>query len=205
MIMETKTMQKITMDMTIGEVVDKYPEIIDTLTSFGVHCVGCHVSPYETIEQGFMGHGMTGQEIEFAVSTLNKVLDAKFKEVGSNSHADNKIISLNPETNLIITDMAVTKVKELIQKENKGSDFGLRVEVIPGGCSGMSYDLSFDNQQRKDDEIILKEGLKIFVDRNSLKFMQGAKIDFVDSIHGTGFKIDNPMATKTCGCGNSFG
>ena len=101
--------------------------------------------------------------------------------------------------------MAVTKVKELIQKENKGSDFGLRVEVIPGGCSGMSYDLSFDNQQRKDDEIILKEGLKIFVDRNSLKFMQGAKIDFVDSIHGTGFKIDNPMATKTCGCGNSFG
>src|SRR3989339_626617 len=102
MIMETKTMQKITMDMTIGEVVDKYPEIIDTLTSFGVHCVGCHVSPYETIEQGFMGHGMTGQEIEFAVSTLNKVLDAKFKEVGSNSHADNKIISLNPETNLII-------------------------------------------------------------------------------------------------------
>jgi len=203
--METKTMQKITMDMTIGEVVDKYPEIIDTLTSFGVHCVGCHVSPYETIEQGFMGHGMTGQEIEFAVSTLNKVLDAKFKEVGSNSHADNKIISLNPETNLIITDMAVTKVKELIQKENKGSDFGLRVEVIPGGCSGMSYDLSFDNQQRKDDEIILKEGLKIFVDRNSLKFMQGAKIDFVDSIHGTGFKIDNPMATKTCGCGNSFG
>ena len=203
--METKTMQKITMDMTIGEVVDKYPEIIDTLTSFGVHCVGCHVSPYETIEQGFMGHGMTGQEIEFAVSTLNKVLDAKFKEVGSNSHTDNKIISLNPETNLIITDMAVTKVKELIQKENKGSDFGLRVEVIPGGCSGMSYDLSFDNQQRKDDEIILKEGLKIFVDRNSLKFMQGAKIDFVDSIHGTGFKIDNPMATKTCGCGNSFG
>ena len=205
-------MQKITKDMTIGEVVDKYPEIIETLTSFGVHCVGCHVSPYETIEQGFMGHGMTEQEVEFAISTLNKVLDVKIKEDSGNSHIKenshssiNNKISVNPAENIIITDMAVTKVKELIEKENKGSDFGLRIEVIPGGCSGMSYDMSFDNQQREDDEIIIKDGLKVFIGRESLKFMQGSRIDFVDSLQGTGFKIDNPMATKTCGCGSSFG
>ena len=200
--METKTTHKITKEMTIGDVVNDYPEIIDTLASFGVHCVGCHASPFETLADGFASHGMTEQEIDFAVSTLNKVHEAKLKEGGSsNGHKSH----IHSGEKLIITDKTVSKVKELLQKENKSPDYGLRVEVIPGGCSGMTYDMSFDNKQREDDEIIEKDGLKVFVDKSSLQHLHGSRIDFVDSLQGSGFKIDNPNATKTCGCGSSFG
>lgn len=199
--MESKFEQKITKDLTIGDVVEKYPEIIDTLMGFGVHCVGCHVSPFETLEQGFMGHGMTAEEVDFAVSTLNKVLEVKRKESISNGEKGIE----QREEGITLTGKAVTKVKELLKKENKGDDYGLRVAVLPGGCSGMSYDLSFDNKQNEDDEVIINDGLKVFIDKNSLKFMHGARIDFVDSLQGSGFKIDNPNATRTCGCGDSFG
>ncbi len=196
---EVKTAQKITKDMTIGDVVEKYPQIIDTLSSFGVHCVGCHVSPYETLEQGFMGHGMSPEEAETVVSTLNKVLDIKLKEEPSESshHTTNGKV--------IITEQAASKVKELMQKEKKSDDYGLRIEVVPGGCAGFSYDMTFDNQKREDDEILEKDGMKFFVDSESMKFLKGARVDFVESLQGAGFKIDNPNATKSCGCGNSFG
>ncbi|MEK6808522.1 MAG: iron-sulfur cluster assembly accessory protein, partial [Nanoarchaeota archaeon] len=190
--METKTISRITKDLTIGELVERYPEIVDTLMGFGVHCVGCHVSPYETLEQGLMGHGMTEQDVELAISTLNNVLDTKLKE----AEVEDKIESQG----VTITEKGVEKVKELMKKENKTDDHGLRIEVLPGGCAGMSYDMSFDNKEREGDKLFIQDGLKIFVDKDSLKFLNGLRVDYVDSLQGSGFKIDNPNATKSCGC-----
>mgnify|MGYP001573403825 CR=1 FL=1 len=72
--------EKITKNSTIGDVVEKYPEIIETLTSFGVHCVGCHVSPFETLETGFKGHGMSDEDVEQAVIKLNEVIETSKNE-----------------------------------------------------------------------------------------------------------------------------
>jgi len=202
---EVKTITKITKDMTIGDVVGKYPQIIDTLASFGIHCVGCHASPYESLEDGFASHGMSNDEIETVVSTLNKVLDIKLKEEESHESSPSHEHSASSNEKVIITDNAASKIKDIMQKENKTDGYGLRIEVVPGGCAGFSYDMTFDNQKKEDAEVIEKNGLKVFVDSQSMVFLKGAKVDYVESLHGAGFKIDNPNATKSCGCGNSFG
>ncbi|MBI1969228.1 iron-sulfur cluster assembly accessory protein [Candidatus Woesearchaeota archaeon] len=105
---------------------------------------------------------------------------------------------------LEVTNAAVVKFKDLMQKEGKPG-FGLRLNVLPGGCSGFTYDLSFEQRPTKEDMVMEKDGLKIFIDKDVMEFLQGVKIDFVDSLQGSGFKIDNPNAQHSCGCGKSFG
>lgn len=199
---ETKTTSKttsqtITKDLTIGDVVRKYPEVVPTLMSFGVHCVGCHVSEFETIEQGLMGHGFTEEMVEKAVQELNEA----YAEAKKNPTVKAKVEGTK-ET-LEVTDGAVKKVKELMEKEGKAS-VALRIEVLPGGCSGMTYDFSFDDTQREDDLVIEKNGLKIFVDEASLEYLKGSRVDYVETLHEAGFKIENPNASSGCGCGKSF-
>ena len=105
-------------------------------------------------------------------------------------------------TMLQLTDKAINKVKQLLEAENK-QDFGLRVAVKGGGCAGFEYDLSFGEQQPKD-HVLEFDGLKVFVDTLSQMYLESVKIDYVDSLQGAGFKIDNPKATGSCGCGHSF-
>jgi len=122
--------QSITKDMTIGDAVSKYPACIEVLQAAGVHCVGCHVSYLETLEQGFKGHGMSDGEIDEVVSKLNVAVE------GSKLEED--------------------------------------------------------------------KGVKIIISKENMQFLKGAKLDYVDSLQGGGFKISNPNVHSSCGCGQSF-
>ncbi|MEY3278170.1 MAG: hypothetical protein RLZZ426_656 [Actinomycetota bacterium] len=104
---------------------------------------------------------------------------------------------------LILTDAAALKVKNLIDAEGE-PDLALRVAVKPGGCAGFQYDLFFDNSKLDGDIVKEFSGVNVVVDRMSAEHINGAIIDFVDSINESGFKIENPNAAGGCGCGKSF-
>ena len=104
---------------------------------------------------------------------------------------------------LEVTQVAISKVKEIMAQQNP-QPVGLRVAVVGGGCSGFSYQMNFENQINPIDKTFEFEGLKVIVDQASWMFLKGTKLDFVDSLEGSGFKFDNPNAKTTCGCGHSF-
>jgi len=104
---------------------------------------------------------------------------------------------------LVISDHAAGKVKELLaQQENP--DVKLRVFVSGGGCSGFQYGMTLEEEAMEGDEEFTVNGINVIVDPRSLMYLQGAEIDYVDNMMGGGFKIDNPNAASTCGCGTSF-
>ncbi len=102
-----------------------------------------------------------------------------------------------------ISETAVNKIKELLAAEETPNMF-LRLGVKAGGCSGFSYGMGFDDEQAASDEVIEMNGLKVVVDEESHKYLNGVEIDFEDSGMGGGFSIHNPNAVATCGCGSSF-
>lgn len=105
---------------------------------------------------------------------------------------------------ITLTDRAATELKELMASQQKESA-ALRVWVAGGGCSGLNYGMALDeNEPEEGDQIFEQNGLKVYVDGMSLQYMEGANVDYVDDMMGGGFKIENPNATSSCGCGNSF-
>ena len=106
-------------------------------------------------------------------------------------------------TGVVLTDSAASKVKHLLDQEGR-DDLALRVAVQPGGCSGLRYQLFFDERTLDGDEFHDFGGVKVVVDRMSGPYLGGAVIDFVDTIEKQGFTIDNPNATGSCACGDSF-
>ena len=105
---------------------------------------------------------------------------------------------------ITLTDVAVTKVAELIAAEGVDEVLALRVSVKPGGCSGFNYDMFFDSEFADDDILRDYSGVKVVVDASSAELLTGSTLDFADGLQGAGFHITNPNATRTCGCGNSF-
>lgn len=101
-----------------------------------------------------------------------------------------------------ITERAAKRIAEIVAGEPSGT--ALRVSVEGGGCSGFQYKFDLVTEQGADDLIIEKEGVKVLVDSMSLEYMSGAEIDFVDDLVGASFKVQNPNATASCGCGTSF-
>ena len=104
---------------------------------------------------------------------------------------------------VVLTETAVSKVKTLLQAEGR-DDLRLRVSVQPGGCSGLIYQLFFDEQLEDADAIVDFDGVEVVVDPMSVPYLDGASIDFEDSIQKQGFTIDNPNAANSCACGDSF-
>jgi iron-sulfur cluster assembly accessory protein len=102
-----------------------------------------------------------------------------------------------------LTTKAVEKVKEILARQEPQPQ-GLRVSVVGGGCSGFSYQMNFENESNGIDKIFEFDGLKVFVDQASLMYLNGTKIDYVETLEGAGFKFDNPNVKTTCGCGSSF-
>ena len=102
-----------------------------------------------------------------------------------------------------ITDLAAEKVKEIAQAEGLEGQ-GLRLRVIGGGCAGFQYDLYFEDAPTDMDERFESKGIDLFVDPLSFQYLDGTEIDFVDGVHGSGFKFGNPNVSSTCGCGSSF-
>ncbi|MEK6827787.1 MAG: iron-sulfur cluster assembly accessory protein [Nanoarchaeota archaeon] len=103
----------------------------------------------------------------------------------------------------IITSKASEKLKEVL-KENNKEDSGLRVELVPGGCSGFQYGLELDDKTTDMDLVFEDKGVKIIISKENIQFLKGAKLDYVDSLQGGGFKISNSNAHSSCGCGQSF-
>ena len=102
-----------------------------------------------------------------------------------------------------LTDNAASKVKGLLKQEGR-TDLALRIAVQPGGCSGLRYQLFFDDRSLEGDAVQPYDGFSVVVDRMSVPYLGGASIDFVDTIEKQGFTIDNPNATGSCACGDSF-
>ncbi len=104
---------------------------------------------------------------------------------------------------VVVTDAAAAKVKALLEQEGR-DDLRLRIAVQPGGCSGLRYQLFFDERSLDGDHVDAYTGFEVVVDRMSRPYLAGATIDFVDRIDAQGFTIDNPNASGSCACGDSF-
>jgi iron-sulfur cluster insertion protein len=102
-----------------------------------------------------------------------------------------------------LTETAAKKVETLRLEEGK-PEWGLRLRVVGGGCSGFSYELGWEDAVQEGDQVIESGGVKVYVDPNSVQYVGGAQIDYVDSLYGSGFSINNPNSKGSCGCGHSF-
>lgn len=188
--MEAKTIQKdaVTADMTIGEIVSKHPESVQVMLSHGLHCIGCHVNIYETLEQGALGHGMTRQDVDNMTKEINLII---------------KNSNINPDKVINISDTAAKKIQELAKKYKKPG-YGLRLAVTSGGCAGFSYAMDLEKSPSKDDIVIEHKKVKVFLTKADAELLKGSKIDYLESFDKSGFVVNNPNAHQTCSCGQSF-
>ena len=108
------------------------------------------------------------------------------------------------DTMLKLSPTAVSKVQDFIAEHGAGDESGLRVAVLPGGCSGFQYGLNIEEGPEGDDEVLEVDGIKVFVDPFSAQYLEGVEIDYVTSMMGSGFSFKNPNAAGGCGCGSSF-
>ena len=113
------------------------------------------------------------------------------------------VLDVTTTDTINLTDTATEMVQNLLVQKNV-PNHGLRVFVSGGGCSGMQYGMALEAEPRAYDHVIEKNGVKLFIDPTSMMYLNSATIDYEDSIMGGGFKIDNPNAASTCGCGTSF-
>ena len=131
---------------------------------------------------------MSDEEVDAVMASINKAV-AESAEEG--------------EKEIIVTKKAALKLSEIL-KENDKVGHGLRVAVVPGGCSGFQYGLELDENTSKEDKVFEEKGVKIIIANENMEFLRGCKIDYVESLHGGGFKITNPNVKSGCGCGQSF-
>ena len=102
-----------------------------------------------------------------------------------------------------VTDNAVRQLQSLLSQRPENLRKGLRVEVVKGGCSGLNYEMTL-GEREEGDSIVERDGVQFFIDDESVSYLRGATLDFTDGLTGTGFRIVNPNASRTCGCGTSF-
>ncbi len=102
-----------------------------------------------------------------------------------------------------LTDAAIAKVRDIMAQQNP-APAGLRLGVVGGGCSGFSYSMQFENSAGVMDKVYDFNGLKLYVDATSLKYLTRCQVDYVETLEGAGFKFENPQVKSTCGCGSSF-
>lgn len=107
------------------------------------------------------------------------------------------------EVGVFLTEAAAAKLRSILEEKGK-ADYGLRVFVTGGGCGGMQYGMTFENEAREGDWVAEQHGITVYVDPISMFYIQGSRIDYVDTLMGGGFHIENPNAVSTCGCGSSF-
>lgn len=108
--------------------------------------------------------------------------------------------------NITITDRALNQIQEAAQSEQVDLEAAmLRVAVVPGGCSGLTYDLGWDTTRQENDEVADFGGIQVVMDKKSRLYLDGTELDFTDGLDGEGFHFKNPQAARTCACGESFG
>jgi iron-sulfur cluster assembly accessory protein len=131
------------------------------------------------------------------------------EEIHAHDHHDeSSVAQRRAEENAVLPDVvltpkAVEMVRKMRAKEGLGAEQGLRIAVTGGGCSGFQYQLNFDGE-KEGDRVAHFDDVRVFVDEISFPYIAGVTLDFVEGLHGAGFKFDNPRASHTCGCGSSF-
>jgi iron-sulfur cluster assembly accessory protein len=110
----------------------------------------------------------------------------------------------NTVAGITVTNTAVTEVRKYMEENGATDAAGLRIGVLPGGCSGFQYGLNIEDEAAEDDLIVEVNGLKLFVDPFSMQYLGGVEIDYVTTFQGSGFTFNNPNASGGCGCGSSF-
>jgi iron-sulfur cluster assembly accessory protein len=177
--------------MTIEEILGMFPykahKLTQEITNAGLHCVGCHAATWETLEAGMLGHGKSEEAINHLVDRLNKLL-AEPMDL----------------TTISLTKRAAEKFLQILQEEGK-QGWAMRFGDRMAGCSGFEYLLDYSEKAEPDDEIFTSHGIEIHVDKKMAKRLRGSEIDYVDGLQGSGFKISNPNAKSSCGCGTSHG
>ncbi len=104
---------------------------------------------------------------------------------------------------ITVTDKAVSKIKDILKEEGADNAF-IRVGIKGGGCSGFTYMLDIDKEQKETDQMYEFDGVQVLIDSKSIVYLAGTELDYTDGLNGSGFVFNNPNATKTCGCGSSF-
>jgi iron-sulfur cluster assembly protein len=120
---------------------------------------------------------------------------------------ENATVNVSTETAtspVTVTPTAVAEVRRYMEEQGATESAGLRVGVLPGGCSGFQYGLNIEDEAGEDDMILESNGVRLFVDPFSLQYLAGVEIDFVSTFQGSGFTFNNPNASGGCGCGSSF-
>ena len=113
--------------------------------------------------------------------------------------------TIAPKMTMEVTDAAAIEIRKFMEsEEGLPETSGLRVRVVPGGCSGFQYSLNIEEDSRQGDHILNESGVRLFVDMFSAQYLNGVKIDYVSGVMGSGFTFTNPNATGGCGCGTSF-
>lgn len=123
---------------------------------------------------------------------------------GTHVHLDTEEAAASSGAVVELSSTAVARVRMLLQRENRPATAGLRLSVKDGGCSGLRYVLGMENEAQEDDIRFEVDGVSVFVDATSAPYLKGMRLDYVDGLHGAGFKFINPNADRTCGCGSSF-
>ena len=186
----TSLQAMITKDMTIEEILSKFPQkaqkLALTLSKAGLQCVGCSAATWETLEGGVLGHGKKESDLEKLLVELNKVLE-----------------ETQDLATITLTEEAALKFQAIAKAEGK-EGCGLRFDEKPAGCSGFEHTLDFSEKATEDDIVIVSNGVEIHVAKSIIDRLMGSEIDYVEGLQ-SGFKISNPNARSSCGCGNSHG
>jgi iron-sulfur cluster assembly protein len=141
----------------------------------------------------------------FLRATKNKVQSTKDNQGSRREDLDTMSATTAPTVALNVTESAATEIRKFMaSEEGLPETSGLRVRVVPGGCSGFQYSLNIEEQSREGDFVLDEKGVRMFVDMFSAQYLNGVEIDYVSGVMGSGFTFKNPNATGSCGCGSSF-
>jgi len=177
--------------MTIDDIFSSFPQkaqrLAQEMTNAGLHCVGCQAATWETLEVGMLGHGMSEETIDNLLEKLNVILEEK-----------------TDATTITITKRAANKYLQILDEEKKHG-WGMRFSEKMAGCSGFEYILDYSEKALPNDTVFVSQGIEIHVDKGYVDRLLGSEIDYIDGLHGSGFKITNPNVRSSCGCGSSHG
>lgn len=175
----------ITKEMTIGKIIELYPQVTDTLLGYGLHCVGCSVNPYETLEQGILGHGMEEDTMQSLLDEVNMVVTKKAP------------YEMNPD-GITISPNAVDAIETMLAEDGK-EGFGLKIEATKTD-NGLDYYLDLTAEAEENEETKEWQGIQYFISKESLDLMKPSVIDYISMPSGEGFKIIDLSEEERCPC-----